>query len=91
MSRKRCPRAGVRVCFSANPAARAVYGKDAPRDGECGVIRAIPVGFAKQTCMPGPGGGMVYVDWDKARFMGVFRQHLDVERTGRALGRRRRR
>jgi hypothetical protein len=37
--------------------------------------------------MPGPGGGLVYVDWDRSRFQGVFRIHLKAEKTGKPLGR----
>lgn len=93
MSRARrigCPREGIRVCLRATPAALALYGKGGPRDGECGTVRKVPVGFGRRTCMPGPGGGLVYVDWDRARFEGVFRQHLVAEKSGRALSRRKR-
>lgn len=87
---KKCPPAGTRVCFVANPAARALYDRDVPGTGECGTVRGVSLGIGKSTCIGGPLGGLVYVQWDRSRFSGVFRQHLTNERTGRALARRRR-
>lgn len=88
---KKCPPAGLRVCFAANPAARALYSGDAPRTGECGAVTTLPMGGRRASCMPGPGGGLVYVDWDQSRTAGVFRNHLHRESTGKPLGSSRRR
>lgn len=88
---KRCPPAGTRVCFHANPAARTLYSGQAPGQGECGTVESVPTGGGRATCMPGPLGGLVYVNWDRSRFEGVFRSHLTNEKTGKAMGRRARR
>ncbi len=83
---KACPPEGLRVCFRPNPAARAVYGGDGPAMGECGTVKSVSLGRGRRTCMPGPVGGLVYVDWDRSRFQGVFRKHLYRESTGKPLG-----
>lgn len=63
MARQKCPRAGVKVTEAAT--------------GRTGVTTALPVGGGrKQTCMPGPGGGMVYVKWDDGSTHGVLKQEL---------------
>jgi hypothetical protein len=75
----RCPREGKRVSFAATPAALMLYqGSNyaPPNPGEEGTVVSIPVGGRSSTCLPGPGGGMVYVDWDKRGIVGVFKSHL---------------
>jgi len=75
-----CPKEGARVCFVANPAARMLYidrratHQLVPEQGECGTVTKISGG---KTCMPGPRGGMVYVDWDRSGTFGVFKTDLD--------------
>lgn len=91
---KKCPREGTRVRFNANPAAMMLYrsgSPSAPRHGEEGSVTSIPVGRGSRTCMPGPGGGLVYVDWENAHTQGVFRNHLTNVRTGKTLAGARRR
>lgn len=86
----KCPPPGKRVCFTANPAGAQFYRGWRPANNECGTTIAIPVPGGKKTCLPGPAGGLIYVDFDRAGVMGVFRSHL-VDAKGRTLGRARRR
>ena len=45
---------------------------DPPRHGERGTVTSIPLGGGRsRTCMKGPGGGLVYVDWDRGGTFGV--------------------
>ena len=102
MARSRCPREGTRVRFAGTPAAVAFYQgapypmNRSPKPGEGGSITSLPGPFGKTTCLAfGPGGGMVYVDWDQAGTIGVLRAHLEREGGGKlggaARGRRSRR
>ena len=51
---------------------------DPPRHGERGTVTSIPLGGRRvATCMKGPGGGLVYVDWDDVGTMGVSSFDLD--------------
>ena len=82
----RCPyRAGTRVRFTANAAALAFYSSH-PVIGEEGTVTPVSLGVKKAVCLPGPRGGLVYVEWDKSGFEGVFA--TDVERAD-GKGRRR--
>lgn len=80
---------GTRVVFRPTPAARMMY-ESAPPTGAEGTVVAINTGTGFSTMMPGPRGGLVYVDWDGYRVEGVFAN--DVERVGgpRRRGARRR-
>jgi len=92
MARMRCPREGLRVCLRANPAGMMMYTHAGdPRSGDCGETVTVPVPGGRKTCMPGPGGGLVYVRWDSGHVAGVFKGHL-VSGGGKALagGKRRR-
>jgi hypothetical protein len=80
----------MRVCFVANPVARALYERNVPQSGECGTVTTVPVPGGRRTCMPGPRGGLVYVDWDRSSTSGVFRVDLKRESTGKSLAGRRR-
>lgn len=77
MSQK-CPRKGSRVTFLPNPAARMFYDSRSPDDGATGTVTDLPVGGGRRTCMPGPRGGLVYVNWDDGSVEGVFRADLKV-------------
>lgn len=85
----RCPyREGTRVVFRPNPAAYMLYDARSPKPGERGFVVTVPVpGGPRRPCMPGPRGGLVYVDWDEAGTDGVFAN--DVVRAGRWVRRRR--
>ena len=83
MAYKACPRKGSRVRFVPNPAARMFYDSDTPPAGATGVVTTVPTGRGRSACMPGPRGGMVYVDWDGRHTEGVFRADLEPEKKGR--------
>ena len=55
---------GLRVVFSPNPASRMMYSYCVPEAGACGTITAARVGGSVRTDIPGPGPGLVYVEWD---------------------------
>lgn len=75
--RKRCPREGIRVKFTPNMAAAMFYSPGThPPIGAEGTITTLPTGRGRATCMPGPRGGLVYVDWKGWGTVGVFRQDL---------------
>lgn len=76
----RCPyQVGTRVRFTANPAAMAAFYTrgTAPKPGTEGVVRTVAVPGGQRACMPGPRGGLVYVDWDGYGFSGVFAADLE--------------
>lgn len=61
---------GTEVEFHPTPASLALY-TSAPRPGARGSVVAIPVGGREVTLLPGPGGGMLYVEWKGLGVMGV--------------------
>lgn len=65
------PRAGAKVCFRPTAASLALY-ETAPHPGTMGTVVAIPVGGKRVTMLPGPGGGVLYVEWDGFGVVGVF-------------------
>lgn len=66
------PKAGARVCFRPTAASLALY-ESAPTPGTIGTVVAIPVGGGKRvTLLPGPGGGVLYVEWEGFGVIGVF-------------------
>lgn len=81
--RTRCPREGLRVQYNPSPASHVLYSDypDPPRHGERGTVVSIPLGGRRATCMRGPGGGLVYVDWDRGGTFGV--SSIDIDRVGR--------
>lgn len=91
--RRACPREGLRVRFNPNAASHALYSKS-PRRGEEGSVRSVPLGRGRATCMRGPGGGLVYVEWDYSGFVGVSSRDIDRAKKGMTFtvdGTRRRR
>ena len=59
---RRCPPEGLRVQFRPNPVSRMLYSALMPRSGTRGYVTAISLGgHGNRTCIPGPGGGLVYV------------------------------
>jgi len=64
------PKPGAKVKFAANPAALMLYSRH-PKVGETGTVTTIPLGGGRSHYMAGPGGGMLYVDWDQSGTMGV--------------------
>jgi hypothetical protein len=54
---------------------------NAPRSGERGTVTSVPLGRRRATCLRGPGGGVVYVDWDGLGTLGV--SSFDIDRVKR--------
>jgi hypothetical protein len=77
--RRACPREGLRVEYNPSPASHVLYSDypTAPRHGERGTVVSIPLGGRRATCLRGPGGGLVYVKWDRAGHAGVSSYDLD--------------
>lgn len=71
-------RAGTRVVIQANPASRMMY-RRLPPDGTAGTVTPVALPGGRATYMPGPGGGLVYVQWDDGTFMGVSPIDLEYE------------
>ena len=57
-----------------------LYDSRSPATGTEGVVTDIPVPGGRSTCLPGPRGGMVYVEWDNGRVEGVFKNDLVTAR-----------
>lgn len=89
----RCPREGRRVRFAPNPVSHAMYSRAycLPKPGEAGTVTTVPLPGGRKTCMPGPGGGLVYVKWDGGCTVGVAPQDLARGKKGGLAGPRRRR
>jgi hypothetical protein len=62
-------RQGTRVRFNAHPGSLVLYSRH-PEIGEEGSVGTMP-GFGKRTYLPGPGGGLLYVNWDDSGMIGV--------------------
>jgi len=74
---------GLRVVFSPNPASRMLYSYRVPEAGACGTITAVRVGGGIRTYMPGPGAGLVYVEWGGDGLVcAVSLRDLKLEPTG---------
>lgn len=74
--KRACPREGLRVRY--NPASlHTRYLSKRPARGETGTVRSVSFGRGRATCMRGPGGGLVYVDWDRTGFVGVSSHDID--------------
>jgi len=73
-------RQGTRVRFVPSPASAAMYGQH-PHIGEEGTVRPVagPRG-RPMLSLRGPGGGLLYVDWDHSAFQGVSPLDLVVIR-----------
>jgi len=72
-------RQGTRVVFNPSPGSLVLY-RLHPEPGEEGSVTTMP-GFGKHTYLPGPGGGLLYVNWDEAGTIGVSPN--DVDKVGR--------
>lgn len=70
---KRPPRVGTRVRFAPNPASRMLYSENypVPEEGEEGTVTTVAGPRGPMSSMRGPGGGLVYVEWDDTGFVGV--------------------
>jgi hypothetical protein len=78
-----CPREGLRVEFNPSAASHVLYRDypNLPKRGERGTVTSISLGHRRATCMRGPGGGLVYVDWDGGGTAGV--SSFDIDRVKR--------
>lgn len=84
MAKSRCPRVGGRVKFTPTAAAAAFYSPGThPPIGAVGSITTVPVPGGRKTCMAGPRGGLVYVNWDGWGTTGVFKADLTRGQAGR--------
>lgn len=63
-------RAGTRVEFRPTPASLMLYSSP-PAVGARGYVTTVFLGGKRRTSISGPGGGLVYVDWDDDSFQGV--------------------
>jgi len=68
---KRPPREGTRVRFDPNPVSRMMYSYRTPEPGEEGTVTTVAGPRGPMSSMRGPGGGLVYVEWDDTGFVGV--------------------
>jgi hypothetical protein len=78
---------GTRVRFVPNPASFQLYSRPPARGEEGEVTTTLFPGGGRRSSMPGPGGGLLYVKWDRTGTQGV--SPLDVEvirRPRRGLG-----
>lgn len=81
--RMKCPREGTKVVFQPNPASLMMYSGSygLPPVGATGTVTTVPLPGGRKTCMPGPGGGLVYVRWDDGSTFGVAPR--DIAKAGK--------
>lgn len=70
-------RVGTRVRFRPNPASLALY-SNPPEVGEEGEVTTVAHVGGRRSSMKGPGGGLLYVKWDKLGTMGVSPRDVEV-------------
>ena len=71
---------GLRVVFSPNPASRLLYSYRVPVLGTRGAVSAIHTIGGLRTYLAGPGGGLVYVEWDAGGLVcGLSMRDLTLE------------
>jgi len=70
---------GLRVMFSPNPASRMLYSYRVPESGARGTVTAARTPSGLRTYLDGPGGGLVYVEWDDGFVCGVSMRDLKLE------------
>ncbi|MFQ5339957.1 MAG: hypothetical protein ACE5F6_00265 [Anaerolineae bacterium] len=68
---------GTRVRFVPNPASFQLYTRPPARGEEGEVTTTMFPGGRRRSAMPGPGGGLLYVRWDRVGVQGV--SPVDVE------------
>lgn len=64
-------RKGTRVQFKPTPASHVLYSSPPPVGAKGHVTTTHFGGGIERTSLPGPGGGLVYVQWDDGSFQGV--------------------
>ena len=71
---------GLRVVFKPNPISRALYSYRVPEPGAHGTVTVARSAGGLRTYVDGPGGGLVYVEWDGiALVCGVSLRDLELE------------
>jgi hypothetical protein len=70
---------GTRVRFVPNPASLALYSHP-PERGEEGKVTTVNLGARNSSFMKGPGGGLLYVEWERTGVQGVAPQDVEVLR-----------
>jgi hypothetical protein len=71
-------RVGTRVRFVPNPGSYLLY-SNPPEEGEEGTVTTVSFGGAgKRSSLKGPGGGLLYIEWDKHGHMGVSPRDVEV-------------
>jgi hypothetical protein len=71
-------RVGTKVRFNPTPASHALYSR-CPSGFVLGEVTTVPFGGGvRKSFLPGPGGGLVYVNWSDIGVCGV--SAFDVER-----------
>jgi hypothetical protein len=71
---------GLRVVFSPHPVSRVLYSYRVPDPGTRGTVTAVRAAGELRTFISGPGGGLVYVEWDADGLVcGVSLRDLKLE------------
>ena len=79
---------GLRVVFNPNPVSRKLYSYRLLDPGAHGTVTAARTGSGLRTYLDGPGGGLVYVEWDGLDLVcGVSLRDLELEATEDDRGR----
>ena len=71
---------GLRVVFSPNPVSCVLYSYGVPEPGARGTVTTARTAGGLRTYLDGPGGGLVYVEWDGDGLVcGVSMRDLKLE------------
>jgi hypothetical protein len=70
---------GLRVVFSPDAISHAAYSHPTPGAGARGTITSVRLGGGLRTYVDGPGGGLVYVEWDDGLVCGIGMRDLKLE------------
>jgi hypothetical protein len=71
-------RVGTKVRFNPNPVSFGLYSHP-PIVGDVGKVTSVPFGGGvRKSFLAGPGGGLLYVAWEKSGVQGV--SAIDAER-----------
>ncbi len=72
-------RKGSRVKFAPSAASLALYSGPIPAAGTLGTVKPVSFGGGvSKVFLRGPGGGLVYTQWDSGEYCGV--SAFDIER-----------
>lgn len=65
----------LRVVFAPNPVSLALYTRP-PAYGTKGKVIKMPLPGGRRTFLPGPGGGLLYVQWDVSHLGAICRAYV---------------